>query len=221
MDGARTRSKSPHLIGIAGPSCAGKSELAGWLAARLNAPVLNLDHYYVDMAELTIEERAKRNFDEPAALEHTLILDHARMLAAGESVRAPRYDFATHTRAHSDELIIPERYVILEGLFALLWPAVRALMQTKLFVYAPDEVCLERRVARDVIERGRTAESVRWQFETTVRPMAHLHVLPAQAHADLVLLGTDPIDLLGACALALIQAATHKDAPFPAFVASK
>jgi uridine kinase len=195
-----------HLIGIAGPSCAGKSELALWLASRLDAPVLNLDHYYVDMADLPLEERAKCNFDEPAALEHALILEHVRRLAAGTSVRAPRYDFATHTRTHSEQLITPGRYVILEGLFALHWPEVRAFLGTKLFVYAPDEVCLERRLARDVIERGRTPESVRWQFETTVQPMAHQHVLPAQAYADLVLAGTEPVDSLGARALALIQA---------------
>jgi len=195
----------PRLIGIAGPSCAGKSELARWLASRLSAPVLNLDHYYVDMAELPLEERARRNFDEPAALEHTLILEHARRLASGEPIRAPRYDFSTHTRAHSEELIVPGRFVILEGLFALHWPEVRALMHTKLFVFAPDEVCFERRLARDVAERGRTPESVRWQFETTVRPMAHQHVLPARAYADLVLPGTEPVDLLGSRVLKLVQ----------------
>ena len=197
---------APHLIGIAGPSCAGKSELALWLAVRLDAPVLNLDHYYVDMAHLPLEERARRNFDEPAALEHTLILEHARRLAAGASIRAPRYDFATHTRTHSEQLITPGHYVILEGLFALHWPEVRAFLSTKLFVSAPDEVCLKRRLARDVVERGRTPESVRWQFETTVKPMAHQHLLPAQVYADLVLVGTEPIDALGARALALIQA---------------
>jgi len=199
----------PHLIGIAGPSCAGKSELARWLSARLNAPVLNLDQYYIDMAELPLAERARRNFDEPAALEHTLIIEHARRLAAGEPVRAPLYDFATHTRTHSEQVITPEHYVILEGLFALHWAEVRAMLNTKLFVFAPDDVCLERRLARDVVERGRTPESVRWQFATTVQPMAKLHILPARAYADLVLAGTDPIDSLGARVLALIQSAAR------------
>jgi uridine kinase len=194
----------PHLIGIAGPSCAGKSELARWLAARLQAPVLNLDHYYVDRRGLPIEERARRNFDEPAALDYPLILEHVQLLAAGKSVRAPRYDFATHTRARDEALVEPGDYMILEGLFALYWPAVRALMRTRLFVAAPDEVCLERRTARDVRERGRSPESVHWQFETTVRPMAHLHVLPTAAHAGLVLVGTEPIDSLGARVLAIL-----------------
>ncbi|MGO9242650.1 MAG: uridine kinase [Bryobacteraceae bacterium] len=194
----------PHLIGIAGLSCAGKTELARWLAARLDAPVLNLDHYYADMAGLALEERAARNFDEPEALEYPLILDHVRALAAGQPIRAPRYDFATHTRGPGETLVQPGDYMILEGLFALYWPEVRALMRTKLFVTAPDEVCLERRTARDMRERGRTSESVRRQFETTVRPMAQLHILPTRGHADLVLAGTEPIDSLGARVLAIL-----------------
>ena len=199
----------PHLIGIGGPSCAGKTQLAKWLSERLEAPILNLDHYYVDMAELPIEVRAKRNFDEPAALEHELIFEHARRLAAGEPVRTPRYDFATHTRAVATEVIVPRRFVILEGLFALYWEPLRSLLHTRIFVSASNEVCLDRRLARDVIDRGRTPESVRWQFSTTVQPMAQLHILPTAAFADLVLSGVEPIDSLGQRALSSIERSTR------------
>jgi uridine kinase len=195
----------PHLIGIAGPSCSGKTKLAHWLSPRLDAPVLNLDQYYVDMAELPLEERAKRNFDEPAALEDTLIFEHVRRLAGGEEIHAPCYDFATHRRTESDEVVTPGSYVILEGLFTLHWPELRTLLHTKVFMTAPDRTCFGRRLERDVIERGRTPESVRWQFETTVKPMAHKHVLPSLVYADLVLAGTDPIDSLGERVLALIR----------------
>jgi uridine kinase len=194
----------PRLVGIAGPSCSGKTELAQWLKRRTGAPVLNLDVYYIDLSHLPLEERARRNFDEPAALDRGLILEHARALAAGRAVRAPHYDFATHARAPGDELIEPGELVILEGLFTLYWPELRDLLHVKLYVDAPDEVCFARRLERDVRERGRTPESVRWQFETTVRPMAHLHILPEREHADLILSGIDPIDQSGERALALI-----------------
>ncbi len=87
------------LVGIAGPSCAGKTELARWLAAQLAAPVLNLDHYYIDLAHLPIEERARTNFDEPAAVDHDAIVHDVAALRRGEPVVAPLYDFATHARA--------------------------------------------------------------------------------------------------------------------------
>ena len=195
---------APHLIGIAGPSCAGKTELARWLAARLGAPVLNLDHYYVDMTDLPLKERAQRNFDEPAALESSLILTHVHALATGKQIEEPRYDFATHTRVAGGTLILPSPHVIIEGLFALYWPEVRALLGTRLFVEAPDEVCLARRTERDVRERGRTPESVRRQFEATVQPMARQYLLPTRDFADLVLCGADPIDSLGARVLAIL-----------------
>jgi uridine kinase len=203
---------APHLIGIAGPSCAGKTQLAHWLAARLEAPVVNLDHYYVDSAGLSLDERAQRNFDEPAALEHKLIIEHALALGRGEVIRAPQYDFATHTRTAAEHWIAPAPFVILEGLFALYWPALREALHTRLFVDAPAEVCLARRLARDVAERGRTPESVRRQFDTTVLPMAQLHVLPTRRYADLILSGIEAVEALGQrvlARLALCGAAWH------------
>jgi len=194
----------PRLIGIAGPSCSGKTELARWLSRKIGAPVLNLDHYYLDLAHLPLEVRAKTNFDEPHSVDHDAILEHASALHAGLSVHAPQYNFAAHTRAPGDEIIEPKETVILEGLFALYWPELRELLALKLFVHAPDEVCLERRLERDVRERGRTPESVRWQFETTVLPGARQFILPCRNFADLVLSGTDLIDHSGQRVLNLL-----------------
>ncbi len=194
----------PRLIGIAGPSCSGKTELARWLSLRTGAPVLNLDHYYIDLSHLPLEVRAKTNFDEPHSVDHDAILQHTRDLHAGVAVHAPQYDFATHSRAPGDEIIEPREFVILEGLFALYWPELREHLALKLFVGAPDEVCLARRLERDVRERGRTPESVRWQFESTVLPGARQFIHPCSGYADLVLSGTDPIELSGGQVLDLL-----------------
>jgi uridine kinase len=196
----------PHLIGIAGPSCSGKSERARWLSQATGAPVLNLDHYYIDLAHLPLEVRAQTNFDEPLSVDHTAILDHARALRSGLPIHAPHYNFATHTRAPGDEVITPTQFVILEGLFALHWPELRQLLSLKLYVHAPDDVCLQRRLRRDVRDRGRTPESVLAQFHSTVLPGARDFIVPSQFHADLTLSGTDPITRSCLLALAAIQA---------------
>jgi len=194
----------PRLLGIAGPSCSGKTELARWISRWTGAHILNLDHYYTDLAHLPLEVRARTNFDEPASVDSSRILADAGALALGQAIRAPRYDFATHARQAGDEVVDPGELVILEGLFALYWPELRALFDLKLYVDAPDEVCFERRLKRDTVERGRTPESVRWQFETTVKPMAHLHILPTREYADLVLSGLDPLEVSGGKAMALL-----------------
>lgn len=194
----------PRLLGIAGPSCSGKSELARWISRRTGAHILNLDHYYKDLAHLPLEVRARTNFDEPASVDAEQIFADAGALAAGKPIHAPLYSFATHARAPGDEVIEPGRLVILEGLFALYWPELRALFDLKVFVSAPDEVCFERRLKRDTVERGRTPESVKWQFETTVKPMAYLHILPTSEFADLVVSGLDPLDLSGEKVMGLL-----------------
>jgi len=183
----------PHMIGVAGPSCAGKTVLSRHLAARLQATILPLDCYYRELCGRTIEERARFNFDEPAALDEGLFLRHLQILSAGKPIERPVYDFATHARTGDVELVKPGRFIIVEGLFALYWPEVRALFRTRVYVDLPDGPCLERRIVRDVRERSRTPESVRRQFEQTVRPMAELHVRPTKAFADLIVAGDAPI----------------------------
>ena len=193
------------LIGIAGPSCAGKSELARWLSAHTGAPVLNLDHYYIDLSHLPLEVRARTNFDEAHSVDRDAIVEDARALAGGEAVHAPHYDFSTHTRAPGDDVIVPGPWVILEGLFTLWWPELRELLDVKLFVEAPNEVCLDRRIERDVRERGRTRESVIEQYARTVCPGAFQFIYPTKFHADLVLSGVDRLEHSGAKVLNYMQ----------------
>jgi uridine kinase len=196
----------PHLIGIGGPSCSGKTELARWISARTGAPVVNLDHYYVDLAHLPLEIRAGTNFDEPHSVDHDAIIADAQALRAGSPIHAPHYDFSTHTRAPGDDPIEPAGLIIFEGLFALYWPELRDHFALNLYVEAPDEVCLARRLERDVLERGRTAASVLKQYTTTVRPGVEQYIRPSRVHADLVLSGTDPIALSGERVLARVNA---------------
>ena len=183
----------PFLIGIAGPSCSGKSEVSRRLSRILRAPMVALDHYYKDMKDVPFEVRAKTNFDAPDALDKQLILEHTRKLKEGCAIEQPTYDFARHTRADETEHIRAAEFVILEGLFALHWPEVRALLDARVYITAEHDVCLERRIYRDVRERGRSEESVRAQYEATVRPMCEKYVTPSREHAELVLNGTDPV----------------------------
>ncbi len=180
---------SVYIIAIAGPSCAGKTELSKRLSQELSCPVLLLDSYYRDLSSLTPAQRARVNFDEPGALDETVLIHQIHALSRGESVARPVYDFTTHTRLPKAENFAASEFLIVEGLFALYWPELREVAGTKVFVNAPDDVCLHRRLMRDVVERGRTAESVITQFEQTVQPMANLYVRPTAKYADLRLSG--------------------------------
>jgi uridine kinase len=122
-------------------------------------------------------------------------------------VFCPNYDFATHSRTCEVTRIPAARFVIVEGLFALYWPEVRALLGTRVYVDTRDEVCFERRLARDTRERGRTEESVRRQYAATVRPMAELHVWPTRRYADVIVSGESPLAQTSAAVLAHAQRA--------------
>jgi uridine kinase len=183
-----------HLIGIAGPSGAGKTELARALARLLDAPVLALDCYYRDLADLSFEERAAFNFDSPEAIEQELLFEHLRRLVAGGAIDVPVYDFTAHRRTVRTEPLGGSEFILFEGLWVLHWEEVRRLLGSSVYVDAPDEVCFERRMARDRIERGRSAESVLAQYTATVRPGARQYILPTRRWAGLVVSGTDPLE---------------------------
>ncbi len=197
-----------HLIGIAGPSGAGKSTLAVKLAGLLqmdSAAVVSLDWYYRDLSALPAYERDRTNFDAPLALDWPLIEEQLGCLAQGGSVQRPVYDFKTHTRSTETVFLEPKPIMIVEGLLVLFTPKIRSILSTRLFLQLSDNLCLERRTARDVRERGRSVESVKKQYANTVRPMGERYVMPSRRYADWI--GdslTDP-GLLAAQAAAVIQ----------------
>jgi uridine kinase len=187
-------SPEPYLIGIAGPSCSGKSEVSRRVAEVLGAPILSLDSYYRDLSHLSMEERARVNFDAPDSMDEDLLIRQVRELAHGMAIRKPIYDFTRHTPSDEYEFIEPAEFVIVEGLFALHWKEVRDLLDTRVFISADHEICFERRLYRDVRDRGRSEESVERQYRETVRPMCDKYILPTLRYAHLILNGVAPLE---------------------------
>lgn len=185
----------PVIIGVGGPSGSGKTTLTVELARELNGIHFPIDNYYLDLGHLAPEERVHQNFDHPSLIEDDLLVQHVAALRDGKSIDAPLYDFPTHTRRSGvTSRTAPPRVLLVEGNFALHFPALRQLYDWSLYVDAPDHLCYERRLARDVSQRGRSSANIQWQYEHTVRPMAEKFVRPSAAHADLVVDGSLAID---------------------------
>lgn len=179
------------VVGVVGGSGAGKTTLVRGLVDRLgsDASVLWFDEYYHDLVHLSPADRAVVNFDHPDSLDVDLLVAHLGDLLAGRSAEVPVYDFSTHTRAGRTRRVEPGPVVVVDGILVLAFPAIRRCLDVSVFVDAPAEVRLSRRLDRDVRERGRTPESVRAQFAATVAPMHEAFVSPCSEFADLVLDG--------------------------------
>ncbi len=185
----------PTVLGIAGCSGSGKTTLASELARLFGGLRFPLDDYYRDLGPMPLAERILQNFDDPAAIEIPLLAQHLAALARGEAIGRPVYDFASHTRlAGRTERIVPGRFLIVEGIFALHYEQLLPLYHLRIFVETPDALCFERRLQRDRNERGRSETSVRARWENCVRPSGERFVRPSAAHADLLLDGTGALD---------------------------
>jgi uridine kinase len=179
--------ESPIFIGIAGGTASGKTTFAKQLASQLGLEtvlIISLDDYYHCQREYPINERAKRNYDHPEAIDFDLLFQHLQSLQTGEMILAPRYDFTTHTRQDITQKMAPRPYIIVEGILTLYHPHIASLFDYKVFIEAPTEVRLTRRIRRDMSERGRTEESVRHQWSETVEPMFLRFCLPSSSSAD-------------------------------------
>jgi uridine kinase len=181
------------IIGIAGASASGKSLLASTIYRELLAKVggehigvITEDCYYRDQSHLSMEQRVKTNYDHPNALDHDLLCEHLETLVRGDAVEVPDYSYLEHTRTSNTTTLTPKRVIILEGILLLTDPRLRDLMHASIFMDTPLDICLLRRLKRDVEERGRSMESVLNQYKKTVRPMFLQFIDPSKQYADII-----------------------------------
>ncbi len=176
------------VIGIAGGTGSGKTTLMKNLVERFGpvVTVLSHDNYYKCRDHLPFEERCRLNYDEPDAMDTSLMVYHLEQLRRGEAIDCPVYDFAIHNRSKETLRVEPRQVIIVEGILIFENESLRNLMDIKIFVDTDADVRLCRRIKRDVNKRGRTLESVLEQYQTTVKPMHEKYVEPSKRFADIV-----------------------------------
>lgn len=181
--------KQVIIIGISGPSASGKSLLANTIVNELGSEqvvVISEDAYYKDSSHLPFAEREKTNYDHPDAFDHALLCEHLSRLRQGESVNIPIYSHSQHIRLPETRHIGQHAIVVLEGILLFSDKKLRELMDIRIFMSTPLDICLTRRMKRDVVERHRSFESVLHQYETTVRPMYLQFIEPSSRYADII-----------------------------------
>ena len=177
------------FIGICGASGSGKSTLAEELARMVNKSILiiNQDAYYYDHPDMSFEDRCRLNYDEPAVFDHDLLLQDVRALLGGQRVLRKRYDYTAHRRApQAQEYLEPHDVIVVEGSHAFYDERLRDMMDLKLFVRVDSDICLLRRIQRDINERGRAIDNISEQYLTTVKPMFDLYIRNYEQYADVI-----------------------------------
>ncbi|MEO9944458.1 MAG: uridine kinase [Paraglaciecola sp.] len=182
---------APLVIAISGASGSGKSLFTENLLKEFSekgkpVQVLREDHYYRSQDHLPMLEREKNNYDHPKAFEHELLIQHLKALKDWKSIEYPSYCYKTHTRLEQTDTLISAPVIIIEGIMLLANEALQPLFDIKIFVDTPLDICLLRRMKRDIAERGRTLESVAQQYESTVKPMYHQFIAPSRFTADVI-----------------------------------
>ena len=206
-----TKTTRPLTIGVAGGSGSGKTTVSQAILDRFGEEritYLQHDSYYCNLAHLPLEQRRQVNFDHPDAFDNDLFITHVDALLRGETVAVPTYDFASYTRGPA-HMVQAAPVILIEGILIFADAALRERLDIKLFVDAESDLRIIRRLQRDIIERGRTVETVIEQYLTTVRPMHLEFVEPSKCYADIIIprggLNAIAIDMITARIAGLLQ----------------
>ncbi|HER0855938.1 uridine kinase [Streptococcus pyogenes] len=182
--------KKPIIIGVTGGSGGGKTSVSrAILDSFPNARIAMIQHdsYYKDQSHMSFEERVKTNYDHPLAFDTDFMIQQLKELLAGRSVDIPIYDYKKHTRSNTTFRQDPQDVIIVEGILVLEDERLRDLMDIKLFVDTDDDIRIIRRIKRDMMERGRSLESIIDQYTSVVKPMYHQFIEPSKRYADIVI----------------------------------
>ena len=181
------------FIGICGASGSGKSTLAHALKNKLGEDrclILQQDAYYLDHPNLTFEERVKLNYDEPTIFDHDLLREDISQLLRGGGITRKAYDYAQHRRDdRPEEIILPKDVLILEGIHCFHDQRLTEMMFLKLYMKVEPDICLLRRIERDIIERGRDIEGISEQYRNSVKPMFDRYIKNYVQDADVIVAG--------------------------------
>lgn len=179
------------VIAISGGSGSGKSLFTDkikhyFMDAGANIQILREDHYYRNQDHLSMDERVLTNYDHPEAFEHELLVKHLQDLKAGKPIECPLYCHKTHTRLSATNTLVPAQVIVVEGIMLLACRELLPLFDVKVFIDTPLDICLLRRIKRDMVERDRSLDSISEQYQQTVKPMYHQFIAPSRFIADVV-----------------------------------
>ncbi len=189
-DKASTTPRRPVTIAVGGGTGSGKTTISNAILERVgshNIAYIPHDAYYKDLSHVPLVERGIINFDHPDALDTPMMREHILRLQNGETIEIPVYDFTHHRRTQDVQIVRPQPIIMVEGILVLAEAALRPLYDVKIYVDADPDIRFIRRLRRDIVERGRSVESVITQYMATVRPMHLEFVEPSKRYADVII----------------------------------
>lgn len=178
------------IIGIYGGTGSGKTTIVNMIASHFSSndiEIISQDSYYKDNSDISYEDRCKLNFDHPDAIDFNLLYKHLKKLRKGETVEQPIYDFKIHNRLKKTKQIKPKKILILEGILIMCHAEIRSIFDLKIFINANSKTRMERRIKRDIAERGRSRDEVLKRYIETLKPMHEKFIEPSKIYANYII----------------------------------
>ena len=178
------------IIGIYGGTGSGKTTIVNMIASHFSSndiEIISQDSYYKDNSDISYEDRCKLNFDHPDAIDFNLLYKHLKKLRKGETVEQPIYDFKIHNRLKKTIQIKPKKILILEGILIMCHAEIRSIFDLKIFINANSKTRMERRIKRDITERGRSRDEVLKRYIETLKPMHEKFIEPTKIYANYII----------------------------------